>query len=126
MTTFYFVGETSLFLRAEPPVVIAGPQDIITELNLKLSATCVAWGKPLPVITWTSSYVDLTSSNVYTAIVPFAQYSYVVSVLEVCPTLPTTSDTYTCTASSSTGGASLGVISTSTLLQGNFPIACRK
>ncbi|KAL5494171.1 hypothetical protein EMCRGX_G015449 [Ephydatia muelleri] len=102
---------------SEPPVVVAGPQDIITSSNLKLSAACVAWGKPPPTIAWTSSNANLTSFNTYTTTVSVGQYSYVVSILEICPTLFTTSDTYMCTASSSNGGASLGLTSSSFVFQ---------
>ena len=101
-------------------MVVAGPQDIITSSNLKLSAACVAWGKPPPTIAWTSSNANLTSFNTYTTTVSVGQYSYVVSILEICPTLFTTSDTYMCTASSSNGGASLGLTSSSFVFQGKL------
>ena len=107
-------------MHTEPSVIVAGPQDIITSSNLKLSATCVAWGKPLPTITWTSSYTNLTSFNTYTTSVSDGQFSYVVSILEICPTSFITSDTYTCTASSTSSGTSLGLTSSSFVLQGNL------
>ena len=73
---------------AEAPLLLATPDNITVSAGTRLSLVCVAWGNPAPNITWTPDATAVPYQNVYTTSTTLNGLTYVVSILEVCYTEP--------------------------------------
>lgn len=81
--------------------------------STRVSLTCVAYGSPLPFITWNIGLAEVSSSrddiSMFTEFVTDSGgRNFVISILEVCGIATSDSGNYTCTASSDASEVPLG------------------
>ena len=74
------------------------PDDRQFYVNSTVLLTCVAYGTPLPAITWSKGGSSLTDVTVYNDVVVKSRTNFVRSILRFCSTKSTDSGQYTCTA----------------------------
>lgn len=113
-----------LFVFAEPAaIVVRPPADFAAIAGQTVRLTCVAYGTPLPNITWTSSSQDIDlSDKVSYESVTVNETSFLVAVLQLCDITSANAAEYTCTASNGISGTGIASNSAKTFLSVTQPV----
>ncbi len=95
---------------AEPPSIVVRPPpnaDAV-EYGTTIEAVCVAYGSPLPTITWTkqgcADITCTTNARVFSEIVTYGDVSYRKSILQLCSVDESNSGSYICSAMNGVDG----------------------
>ena len=94
----------------EPPsIVVRPPSDgAAVEYGSTIEAVCVAYGNPLPTVTWSKQgCADIscsTNAQVFTEVISYGDVSYRKSVLHLCSVDESNSGSYTCSAKNGIDG----------------------
>ena len=86
------------FLSPVPAQIVIKPADKRLYQNSTVLLTCVAYGFPLPTLTWSKARNSVTNGTVRNDIVVKGGVTFVRSVLQLCGTTVADSGQYTCTA----------------------------
>ncbi len=94
----------------EPPSIVVRPPpnaDAV-EYGTTIEAVCVAYGSPLPSITWTkqgcADITCTTNARVFSEIVTYGDVSYRKSILQLCSVDESNSGSYICSAMNGVDG----------------------
>ena len=112
------------FFFAEPAaIVVRSPANFTATAGQTLRLTCVAYGYPVPNITWTTSSQDLDlSEKVSYEAVTVNETEYMVAVLQLCDITSDNAAEYTCTASNGVSGTGIASNSSKTFLTVSQPV----
>ena len=109
---------------AEPAaIVVRPPADLAAIAGQTVLLTCIAYGSPVPSITWTASTqdIDLTDKVSYQA-VTVNETNFQVAFLQLCDITSANAAEYTCTASNGVSGTGIASNSAKTLLSVSQPV----
>ena len=109
---------SSLIFSDESPLLLGNPGDTTVKGGTRLSLVCVAWGNPLPNITWMTNPLGVPYQNIYTTTLSLNSLTYQVSILEICYALPELSGNYSCSSTNGVVSSPLGGNTASFQLQG--------
>lgn len=87
-----------LSLRTVPVQIVIKPADKQLYRNSTVLLTCVAYGLPLPTLTWSKAGNNVTNGTVHNNMVVKSGVTFVRSILQLCNTTVADSGQYTCTA----------------------------
>ena len=91
-----------LFYAEAAAIVVRSPADLTAIAGQSIRLTCVAYGYPLPSITWTTTSGNLDhdlTDKIFSETVTVNQTTFLVSVLKLCDLTSAYTAEYTCTAS---------------------------
>ena len=97
---------------SEPPAIVVHPPNATSvDYGSTIEAVCVAYGNPIPSVSWTKSGCSNISSSgyarVYNEIVIYNDVSFRKSVLQLCNVKENDTDWYSCTATNGINGEGL-------------------
>lgn len=94
----------------EPPSIVVRPpsESDTVDYGNTIEAVCVAYGSPLPTITWTKEgCADIscsTNARIFTEIISYGDVSYRKSTLQLCSVDESNSGSYACSAMNGVDG----------------------
>lgn len=97
---------------SEPPAIVVHPPNATSvDYGSTIEAVCVAYGNPIPSVSWTKFGCSNISSSgyarVYNEIVTYNDVSFRKSVLQLCNVKENDTDWYSCTATNGINGDGL-------------------
>ena len=97
---------------SEPPAIVVHPPNATSvDYGSTIEAVCVAYGNPIPSISWTKSGCSNISASgyarVYNEIVTYNDVSFRKSVLQLCNVKENDTDSYSCSATNGVNGEGL-------------------
>ena len=97
---------------SEPPAIVVHPPNATSvDYGSTIEAVCVAYGNPIPSVSWTKSGCSNISTSgyarVYNEIVTYNDVSFRKSVLQLCNVKENDTDWYSCSATNGINGEGL-------------------
>ena len=94
---------------SEPPsVVVRPPSDTTVDYGSTVEAVCIAYGNPVPTITWNkdgcSDISCITNAKMFSEVVTYGDVSFRKSTLQLCNVDESNTGSYSCSASNGIGG----------------------
>ena len=94
---------------SEPPsVVVRPPSDTTVDYGSTVEAVCIAYGNPVPTITWNkdgcSDISCITNAKMFSEVVTYGDVSFRKSTLQLCNVDGSNTGSYSCSASNGIGG----------------------
>ena len=107
----YFV---TFYIAVPPSIVVRPPEMITTDVDDTIELTCIAYGSPIPTVTWSrpgcfdlNDTSETTSIRIYSEIVTYGNTSFRKSVMRICGIKTEDSNQYACTARNGISGMGL-------------------
>lgn len=99
----------------QPPAIVVRPSDQTVDYGSTVEAVCVAYGNPLPTISWAKTSCQscdvsegMGTSLVSNDVVSYGDVSFTKSTLRLCGVEPRDSGTFRCSASNGVSGSGIG------------------